>query len=93
MSETRDELFRSDAILDLCSHWNIFCDADPFEDSDTFSERMEAAGLIELVPVTKDALDESFAAERGIEPGGMMWVLTPDGHAAMLATSQKGDTP
>lgn len=44
---------------------------------------MEAAGYIELVPVDDDALDSAFAAERGIEPGGMMWQLTDAARAAI----------
>lgn len=68
---------------DLRLHWDDFCDADLFEGRDTFVERMEAAGLIELVPVNDEALEEAFAAERGIEPGGNMWVLTPAGRAAL----------
>jgi len=68
---------------DLRTHWHYFCDADPFYGSDTFSDRMEAAGYIELVPVDGDALDDAFAAERGIEPDGMMWALTPAGRKAL----------
>lgn len=51
---------------------------------------MEAAGYIELVPVDDDALDSAFAAERGIEPGGMMWQLTDAGRAA-LEQSREGE--
>jgi len=68
---------------DLRKHWGEFCDCDPFDGSDTFPERMEAAGYVECVPVDDDALQESFASERGIEPGGMMWSLTDAGRAAL----------
>lgn len=61
--------------------WCDFCDADPVPPS--FLGEMEAAGLIECVPVTAEALDDVFAAKRGIELGGMMWVLTPAGRAAL----------
>lgn len=71
----------SNRIL-LREYWASFCDADPFPGSDMFADRMEAAGLIELVPVTKEALEDNFAAERGIEPGGMMYRLTDVGRAA-----------
>lgn len=50
-------------------------------DSSTFEERMEAAGFIELVPVTQEALEDAFAYERGIRNGGTMWQLTPLGRA------------
>lgn len=68
---------------ELAAHWHDFCDADAFDGADTFPERMEAAGLIELVAVTNEALEDAFAAERGIEPGGMMWQLTPAGRLAL----------
>jgi hypothetical protein len=71
------------ATDDLRKHWSAFCDCDPFFGSDTFLERMEAAGYIELIPVDDDALQDSFAAERGIEPGGMMWSLTSTGSRAL----------
>lgn len=68
---------------DLRAHWHSFCDADAFPGSDTFTERMELAGLVECVPVTEEALESAFAAQRGVEPGGMMWVLTEAGKKVM----------
>lgn len=82
MSEPRYTEAEWRLITDLREHWHMFTDADPFEGSDTFPDRMEAAGYCRLVSVTKEALQEAFAAERGIEPGGMMWELTPAGHEA-----------
>ncbi|MBP2459621.1 MULTISPECIES: hypothetical protein [unclassified Rhizobium] len=70
----------------LRQHWSSFCDADAFPGSDIFADRMEAAGFIELVPVTKEALENHFAAERGIELGGMMYSLTDAGRAALANT-------
>ena len=70
-------------VDDLRKHWGAFCDADPFDGSDTFPDRMEAAGFVELVPVDDDALEDAFASERGIERGGMMWSLTESGRAAL----------
>ena len=70
-------------VDDLRKHWADFCDCTPFDGSDTFPERMEAAGYIELVPVDDEALQSSFADELGIEPGGMMWVLTDAGRRAL----------
>lgn len=74
---------------DFRKHWNTFCDADQFDGSDTFPERMESAGYIELVPVDDDALEEPFACERGIERGGIMWALTDLGRAALAQSEEK----
>ncbi len=86
----RDELNqRENAIIyraaedELRENWVSFCDADPFPNSDTFGDRMESHGLIELVPVTKSALEDALAAERGLEAGGMMYRLTVAGRAAL----------
>lgn len=72
-----------EAAEDLRIYWLYFGDADPFDGCDTFAERMETAGYIHLVPVTAEALEDPFAADRGIEPGGMMWELTEEGRKAM----------
>lgn len=67
---------------DLTSNWDAACDGDwalvTTEASDFF-ESQEAAGFADLVPVDDDALEDAFAAERGIEKGGSMWRLTPLG--------------
>lgn len=73
-------------ISELRRDWDAFCDADPVEAD--FAERMEAAGYCELVPVDEAALQDPFAAERGIERGGTMWVLTSAGRA-LIATEAK----
>lgn len=70
-------------LQDLRQHWHMACDCDPFPGSDTFMERMEARGYATLRAVTRDDLDEAFAAERGIEKGGMVWCLTDKGLAAI----------
>ncbi len=85
-----ERLSASADIRDLKDHWHSFCDADPFEGGDTFAERMEARGLIELVAVTQEALEDGFAAERGIVPGGSMWQLTEAGRASLQA-GEKGE--
>ena len=85
-----ERLNASADIRDLKDHWHSFCDADPFEGGDTFAERMEARGLIELVAVTQEALEDGFAAERGIEPGGSMWQLTEAGRASLQTGEQEG---
>lgn len=63
--------------------WDDYADANwqLVKDPTAFLEQCEDAGLAELVPVDNDALDDPFAAERGIEPGGMMWRLTALGRS------------
>lgn len=75
------------AERELWERWQTFCDCDPFPGSDDFGERMEAAGLLCLRPVTKHDLDTPFAYEKGIEPGGSVWDLTDAGR---LALAQQG---
>ncbi|WP_366655297.1 hypothetical protein [Fodinicurvata sp. EGI_FJ10296] len=77
---------------DLRRHRSAFCDADNFPERETLTDRMEAAGLIQLMPVDEQALEDPFAAERGIEPGGVMWTLTKAGYAILEADipNQKG---
>lgn len=72
---------REERAEELKDDWYKFCDADPVADG--FIERMEAAGYAELVAVTEQALEDPFAAERGIERGGMMWQLTRLGRMRM----------
>lgn len=62
----------------LRAHWDAFSQADPVPED--FINRMEAAGFAAIRPVRKRDLEESFAAERGIEPDGMLWELTRKGH-------------
>lgn len=71
----------------LRSFWHDFCDADPVPP--TFAEDMEASGFVTLRSVRKrDVESDPFAAERGIEIGGSMWVLTPAGLAAFEEEGQ-----
>ena len=83
----RDDVERLAAENELRAYWTAFCDADPLPISkDEFTDRMERAGFITLRKVTKADLQESFAAERGIEKGGFIWVLTNKGSAALKQT-------
>jgi hypothetical protein len=66
---------------DFAAEWDRFTDCEPTKDP-YFLEKAEKEGLAELVPVTKCALQDPFAYERGIEKGGMMWQLTPSGLTA-----------
>ena len=88
------DIFTRDQFADM---WDDYTEADWLlvKDPTSFLESCESAGLAECVPVDDDALEESFAAERGIEPGGMMWRLTKAGHEryadCRAALQQKGD--
>ncbi len=62
-------------------------------DPTSFLEQCEDAGLAECVPVDDDALDDAFAHERGIEPGGMMWRLTVAGFERYRASKHVSPTP
>jgi len=64
---------------DFPALWNAACDVDKHLLPVDFEEQAEAAGLIELVPVDREALESAFAWDRGIEPGGSMWRLTAKG--------------
>lgn len=69
---------------DLTDNWDAFCSGDPPphpRDEPDFPQCLEAHGFVELVPVDDDALEHPFASEIGLEPGGMMWQLTPLGLA------------
>lgn len=71
-------------ITELRKNWAAFCDADPFDGADTFIERMEAAGFIDIRTATKrDVEATSFPEELGIVAGQPIWVLTKKGHAAL----------
>lgn len=71
------------AAADLRRYWQYFCDCDPFPGSDDFQDRMEEAGFIETVPVEDADLERPFAAELGLEPGGLKWVLTSAGRKTL----------
>lgn len=67
---------------DLLDNWDALCSGDPPphpRDGPDFPESLEQEGFVELVPVDGDALAHPFASEIGLEPGGMMWRLTPLG--------------
>lgn len=75
-----EDRFVKDQFADI---WDDFSDSDYHLDYDVdeFLAKAEGSGLIECVPVTCEALDDPFAAERGIQPNGMMWQLTAAGLA------------
>ncbi len=73
--------------VELRAYWFAFCDCDPTPDD--FQDRMEVAGLIALDAVNDDDLDNPFASELGIEPGGSVWRLTDRGSQALSTPSDK----
>ena len=78
---------------DLMRGWDAACDADwqlLLSDPADFFERQEVLGFAELVPVDEEALEDAFAWERGIEPGGSMWSLTPLGLEVRAILTGKG---
>jgi len=73
----------------LRAYWDARCDADPVPDG--FDEEMEAAGFITARAVTEeDVEEESFAYERGIVLGGLVWELTPEGRAVFTPSHPEG---
>lgn len=76
--------FTKDNFADL---WRAFtdCDYELIEDVGAFTADIERLGLAALVEVDDDALNDAFASERGIEPGGLCWRLTAAGHARYAA--------
>jgi len=68
----------------LTSDWDAFCDCDWHLmscDIKGFAERLEQLGYVTFDAVDDDDLDDAFASERGIVPGGTIWRLTPLGLA------------
>lgn len=75
-----DEAVATRILADL---WGAFTDSDPL--GDVFTRSMESAGLIHIRRVEASDLESSFAEERGIYPGGMIWELTDKGRAMLGA--------
>ncbi|WP_294138298.1 hypothetical protein [Sphingomonas sp.] len=67
---------------DLTSNWDAFCDGDRGDvrsDDPQYPWALEEAGFVSWDSVEADDLDDPFAWERGIEPGGTIYRLTPLG--------------
>lgn len=81
----------------LRRYWSAYCDADwhlidddACEDGGSLPDTWEAAKLIKLDAVNNYDLDDSFASERGIVPGGSVWRLTTAGRAALTEDKANG---
>lgn len=72
-------------IDELRRYWSAICDCDVVPiDTDEFKDRAERLGLIRWRSVTRRDLDATpFAAELGIEAGGMIYALTAKGRKAL----------
>ena len=75
------------AVQRLQALWRAFCDADPVPPE--FIDDMEKVGFAQLRSVEDADLEEAFAAERGIEPGGLLWELTDAGRRALAKAEGK----
>jgi hypothetical protein len=66
---------------DLTVNWDDFCDAERLQLPPDYPDDLVKAGFVILDAVDDDDLDEAFAWDRGIEPGGSVYRLTPLGLA------------
>lgn len=74
--------------IDLTERWDQFCDQDELSgnrDPDEYTADLLLDGFADIREVERDDLEDPFAYERGIEPGGMIYVLTPLGAALRTA--------
>jgi hypothetical protein len=78
----------------LTSDWDAFCDCDWQDMScevEGFPEGLEADGFVTFDAVDEDDLEQPFADELGIVPGGSVWRLTPLGLAVRAALLKEKD--
>lgn len=74
-------------VNDLRMYWGAICDCDLVPiDTDEFKDRAERLGLLRWRKATQRDVDAiAFAAELGIEVGGMLWELTAKGARELAA--------
>lgn len=72
---------------DLRRYWSALCDADVIPiDRDDFTERLEKYGLVAWRKVTRrDMASTPFAADLGLEVGGMCFDLTAKGRKVLAS--------
>lgn len=78
---------------DLTNNWDAFCDGDRGDvqsDDPEYPWALEGAGFVEWGSVDADDLEDPFAWERGIEPGGTIYRLTPLGLAVRDYLKEQG---
>lgn len=79
------------AALSALKLFGDLCDDDCAIDWDTAEECIEAGFVLER-KVTKYDLAQPFAEDRGIHKGGVIFELTPLGHAVLLALRREPRT-
>lgn len=76
-------------------YWSAICDCDwhevPEAIRDTYEDTLISQGLAVWDAVDDDDLDNPFAEEIGIVPGGSVMRLTPAGRAAFASPIPNGD--
>ncbi len=78
--------------LDLTERWDQFCDCDPLSgnrDHEEYRADMLLDGFADLRAVDDDDLEDPFAWDRGIVPGGEVYTLTPLGLAVRQYLEQE----
>ena len=75
-------------------YWSAICDCDwhevPEAIRDTYEDTLISQGLAVWDAVDDDDLDNAFAEEIGIVPGGSVLRLTPAGRAAFARPTHHG---
>lgn len=69
---------------DLTERWDQFCDCDVLSgnrDHGEYTSDLLLDGFADIRPVEPEDFEDPFAFERGIEPDGLVYVLTPLGQA------------
>lgn len=74
-------------VNELRMYWGAICDCDVVPiDTDEFMDRAERLGLLRCRKATRRDVDDiAFAAELGIDVGGMLWELTAKGSRELAA--------
>lgn len=72
-------------IDEIRRYWGAICDCDVVPiDTDEFKDRAERLGFLRWRAATKRDVEATpFAADLGIEVGGMIWELTAKGRKAL----------
>ena len=84
-----------EGVVIVRDYWSAICDCDwhqvPETVRDTYEDTLISEGLAVWDAVDDDDLDNPFAEEIGIVPGGSVLRLTPAGRAAFATPTLDGD--